>query len=198
MDGTKSKMRWKTFFICELNLFWFDSNWFTPPAWPDYGLQKLAILSRWNWTFRIINVGFRESSDIFQSFDCKIVQQMINKELLFQVDPNNPVWKSAMNDVGSAEWRVGSIVAMIQWVEDLVRDKMPTILKQALLARTTVDVTSDDDTYSDLPSDVTRVNIRDLSITEAAELAQWSDLVVFDYLTANYDRVSSMQVRKAI
>jgi len=113
--------------------------------------------------------------------------------ILSQVDPNNPVWKSAMNEVNSSEWRVGSIVAMIQWVEDLVRDKMPNILKQALLARTTLDVTSDDDTYSDLPSDVTRVNIRDLDVTEAAELAQWSDLVVFDYLTANYDRVASMQ-----
>jgi len=113
--------------------------------------------------------------------------------ILSQVDPNNPVWKSAMNEVSSAEWRVGSIVAMIQWVEDLVRDKMPSILKQALLARTTLDVTSDDDTYSDLPKDVTRVNIRDLTVTEAAELAQWSDLVVFDYLTANYDRVASMQ-----
>ena len=54
-------------------------------------------------------------------------------------------------------------------------------------------MTSNDVTYSDLPSDVTHVNIRDLSVTEAAELAQWSDLVVFDYLTANYDRVASMQ-----
>ena len=115
-------------------------------------------------------------------------------KLLVQVDPNNPVWKSAMQDVTTSEWRVGSIVAMIQWVDDLVRDKMPTILKQALLARTTLDVTSDDATYSDVPSDVTKVNIRDLSVTEAAEMAQWSDLVVFDYLTANYDRVASMQV----
>jgi len=113
--------------------------------------------------------------------------------ILSQVDPNNPVWKSAMSEVKSSEWRVGSIVAMIQWVEDLVRDKMPDILRKALLARTTLDGTSDDDTYSDLPSDVTHVNIRDLSVTEAAELAQWSDLVVFDYLTANYDRVASMQ-----
>ena len=26
------------------------------------------------------------------------------------------------------------------------------------------------------------------------QVAQWSDLVVFDFLTGNYDRVSSMQV----
>ena len=27
-----------------------------------------------------------------------------------------------------------------------------------------------------------------------SQVAQWSDLVVFDFLTGNYDRVSSMQV----
>ena len=27
-----------------------------------------------------------------------------------------------------------------------------------------------------------------------ADLVQWSDLIMFDYLTGNYDRVASMQV----
>ena len=27
-----------------------------------------------------------------------------------------------------------------------------------------------------------------------ADLVQWSDLIIFDYLTGNYDRVASMQV----
>ena len=30
------------------------------------------------------------------------------------------------------------------------------------------------------------------------ELVQWSDLIVFDYLTGNYDRVASMQVSNDI
>ena len=30
------------------------------------------------------------------------------------------------------------------------------------------------------------------------QVAQWSDLVVFDFLTGNYDRVSSMQVNITI
>ena len=31
-----------------------------------------------------------------------------------------------------------------------------------------------------------------------SQVAQWSDLVVFDFLTGNYDRVSSMQVSSSL
>ena len=33
-----------------------------------------------------------------------------------------------------------------------------------------------------------------LDETVLADLVQWSDLIMFDYLTGNYDRVASMQV----
>ena len=74
------------------------------------------------------------------------------------------------------------------------QSRMPAILREALKARTTIDVTYD---IRAEKRDVTRASkarLRDLDIKEAAEVAQWSDLVVFDYLTGNYDRVASMQV----
>ena len=112
--------------------------------------------------------------------------------VLSQVDPNHPVWRDAMVDIEAANWRLGSVVALIQWIPELTRDTMPQILREALLAHTTLDVTRD---YAVHQQRGTRVSeLRYLSVTQAAELAQWSDLVVFDYLTGNYDRVASMQV----
>ena len=97
-----------------------------------------------------------------------------------------------MVDIEAANWRLGSVVALIQWIPELTRDTMPQILREALLAHTTLDVTRD---YAVHQQRGTRVSeLRYLSVTQAAELAQWSDLGVFDYLTGNYDRVASMQV----
>ena len=111
--------------------------------------------------------------------------------ILSQVDPNHPMWRRVTEEVATSDWRLGSVVALIQWMPSLERSRMPAILREALKARTTIDVTYDSRASRDVPR-VAR--LRDLDITEAAEVAQWSDLVVFDYLTGNYDRVASMQV----
>ena len=114
---------------------------------------------------------------------------------LSQVDPNHPMWRGVVSEDGviSEDWRLGSVVALIQWMPSLERSRMPAILRQALKARTTIDVTYDSRASRGVPR-VAQARLRDLDITEAAEVAQWSDLVVFDYLTGNYDRVASMQV----
>ena len=113
--------------------------------------------------------------------------------ILSQVDPNHPMWRGVTEDVSASDWRLGSVVALIQWMPSLERSRMPAILRQALMARTTIDVTYDSRASRDVPR-AALTRLRDLDITEAAEVAQWSDLVVFDYLTGNYDRVASMQV----
>ena len=49
---------------------------------------------------------------------------------------------------------------------------------------------------------ITRIELEKLASNEhegldeavLADLVQWSDLIMFDYLTGNYDRVASMQV----
>merc|ERR1719234_639578 len=62
--------------------------------------------------------------------------------ILSQVDPNSPVWSSALEEVKSSSWRLGSVVALTLWQPDLVRTGMPPILREALLARSTVDISS--------------------------------------------------------
>jgi len=138
--------------------------------------------------------------------------------VLSQVDPNNPVWSSALNDVESSSWRLGSVVALTSWLPDLIRTGMPAILREALLARSTIDISTSTSSSTGSENLVSknlghfenaevfenvkdfenvdqmfRTSLSDLSLEEAAEVAQWSDLVVFDFLTGNYDRVSSMQ-----
>jgi len=111
--------------------------------------------------------------------------------VLSQVDPNHPVWAGVVEDVTASDWRLGSMVALIQWIPELTRDRMPDILRQALMAGTTIDVTYDSEGH--VSNDIAHVYLRDLSVVQAAELAQWSDMVVFDYITGNYDRIASMQ-----
>ena len=95
--------------------------------------------------------------------------------VLSKVEPHNPVWSEALQDVESSGWKYGRTVALIEWVEDLARDHMPDILRRALLDKQTIDLTS-----------------TEMTVSQAGELADWSDLVVFDFITANYDRVASM------
>ena len=96
--------------------------------------------------------------------------------VLSKVEPHNPVWSEALQDVETSGWKYGRTVALIEWVEDLARDHMPDILRRALLDKQTIDLTSSE-----------------LTVSQAGELADWSDLVVFDFITANYDRVASLQ-----
>ena len=105
--------------------------------------------------------------------------------VLSQVDPNHPVWRDAMEDVTRSEWRLGSMVSIAQWIPHLTGDTMPSILVSALASHTTIDTSEH--------NDVT-LSLHHLSVGEAAQLAQWSDLLVFDYLTGNDDRGASMQV----
>lgn len=90
---------------------------------------------------------------------------------------------------------------------------MPTILLDALLKDIPVNILGDE--YPMGPPEVvgkhvpsvryrlyppamggakkSRDSLKTLSERELAQLVQWSDLLVFDYLTGNYDRLAYMQ-----
>ena len=111
--------------------------------------------------------------------------RLTNKLLLHQLLPlffqvNSNQWKS----VNEAEWKDGSIVALIQWIPQLTKTTMPSALRQRLVSRMLQE-----------PLDVTSAALTQMDESQLEELVQWSDMIVFDYLTGNYDRVASMQVR---
>ncbi|XP_054709913.1 four-jointed box protein 1-like [Uloborus diversus] len=78
-----------------------------------------------------------------------------------------------------SNWETNTTVALIQWIENLERDKMPSMLLSSLVNKTCLSANS--------------ASLLTLPVDKLEELLQWSDLIIFDYITGNYDRVASMQ-----
>ncbi len=86
----------------------------------------------------------------------------------------------------SSLWSRDAVVALIQWVPSLTKTPMPAALRRAL--------EGGDGGGGGGGGAVGRARLRELEPdAELSRLAQWSDLVVFDYLTGNHDRVSYLQ-----
>ncbi|XP_076311871.1 uncharacterized protein LOC143225771 isoform X2 [Tachypleus tridentatus] len=75
--------------------------------------------------------------------------------------------------VVKAGWAGNATVALIQWIDNLERDRMPKVILEALLTNKTINSRSS--------------RLKDVHLVNAVELLQWSDLIMFDYLTGNYD-----------
>jgi hypothetical protein len=89
---------------------------------------------------------------------------------------------SSSSEQSNTSWSEDSIVALIQWLPHLSKTTMPTLIRETLLnGKRTINADT--------------MKTADVDESDAANLAQWSDLIIFDYLTGNYDRVASMQVR---
>ena len=82
------------------------------------------------------------------------------------------------------------IVVLIEWLPDLTKATMPDLLLNKLQSNGSLRFPVDGQTLERLSSDKEDGLDKEL----LSELVQWSDLIVFDYLTGNYDRVASKQV----
>lgn len=78
-------------------------------------------------------------------------------------------------NMSESDWKEGSIVALTPWQEDLVRTQVPPVLRDIIAGS------------SGGPWD--------LSLEEAAQLAQWSDLLLFDYLTGRRTSLGKVGVQ---
>jgi four-jointed box protein 1 len=101
--------------------------------------------------------------------------------ILLQVDSKQ--WRSTAE---VSEWPSNAVVALIEWLPHLTKTTMPVILRLALSSMT-----------SKRPLDLTSTALKSADETDLEHLVQWSDMIIFDYLTGNYDRVASMQVNKS-
>ncbi len=78
------------------------------------------------------------------------------------------------------------MVALIQWIPDLTKDTMPSVLRENLVSAVADPVGTDSRAL---------VELAETDPDALEKLVQWSDLIIFDYITGNYDRVASMQVK---
>jgi four-jointed box protein 1 len=101
---------------------------------------------------------------------------------------SSPQWSSLETTKNaSADWPTDAVVALIEWLPNLTKTTMPMAIREFLIR--------DSKASPKPPLDVTSTKeLSELDDTILTQLVQWSDLIIFDYLTGNYDRVASMQV----
>lgn len=103
------------------------------------------------------------------------------------VDVSSNTWQLAAGDIKLAEWKSAKPVVLTQWLPDLESAGIPQPFQPLERHLNKLDV-----------KNITGAAFKENRSTPAnnqevllrlVELAQWSDLIIFDYLIANLDRV---------
>ncbi|XP_015782988.1 extracellular serine/threonine protein kinase four-jointed-like [Tetranychus urticae] len=100
----------------------------------------------------------------------------------------NPVWDQVKPSLHLAQWSTDKSVVVTQWVPDLVPAFIPFSLRRSS-EPTLYPVVDDLIPGTSLTGNNNNTNQSSINLPYLADLAQWSDLIVFDYLTANLDRI---------
>lgn len=96
------------------------------------------------------------------------------------IDLKNDLWSRLSNDISSAQWSSSKPVVVTQYISNLGSAHIPQVFKPVERHLNKFDV------YNMTANDI---RDEDELLKTFVELAQWSDLIIFDYLTANLDRI---------
>ncbi|CAH2101973.1 unnamed protein product [Euphydryas editha] len=130
------------------------------------------------------------------------------------VDLKDKLWQGVANDIAAAQWNTNRAVVLTQYIPSLESATIPEIFKPSTRHLNKYDVfkmsqkenstmesnkqilleklkTKNIKTKTDLIDkfDFIDAKLNKKTIDLFVELAQWSDLIIFDYLTANLDRI---------
>ncbi|XP_071440788.1 extracellular serine/threonine protein kinase four-jointed [Hetaerina americana] len=114
-------------------------------------------------------------------------------------------WAAVRGALGVAQWADGKAVVLTQFIDGLGPAFIPPLvrggdkrmhppdvkahIRDGLRASSLSDLQLNASSQVDTSSTAARTVLSPALLKQLAELAQWSDLLVFDYLTANLDRV---------
>lgn len=98
---------------------------------------------------------------------------------LSTIKTKEPQWSTLSHDIARAQWGEDKVVILSQYVNSLTSAFIPKEFR-----------TDDRKLYP------TEDIVRQKNTSELCELLQWSDLIIFDYLTANLDRVVNNMFNK--
>lgn len=161
--------------------------------WQDY-IKKAVAVKMENGCGRMQNrlvtfqdglkgcVRYRQNTDqiqgeLFSFYLAKILNlPNLAPSAVSIVDLGQPLWRNLRNEIASAQWNSNRPIVLTQFISDLNSANIPAVFKPVERHLNKLDVLN-----------MTR-NDAD-QIGNFVELAQWSDLIVFDYLTANLDRI---------
>lgn len=122
-------------------------------------------------------VRYRQNTDQIQgelfSFYLAQLLQLNNlaPSTISIVNLNDQTWKNLGGEISSAQWNSNRPVVLTKYINNLEAANIPQVFKPEERHLNRNDV-------------LNMTNTKNL-----IELAQWSDLIIFDYLTANLDRI---------
>nr|XP_004673262.3 four-jointed box protein 1 [Jaculus jaculus] len=105
------------------------------------------------------------------------LQRHVPPLALARVEARGAQWAQVQEELRAAHWTEGSVVSLTRWLPNLTDVLVPEPWR------------SEDGRLRPLRG--ARGELANLSQTELVDLVQWTDLIVFDYLTANFDRLVS-------
>lgn len=116
------------------------------------------------------------------------------------IDMKSSTWQLATSDIQSAQWKSMKPVVLTQWLPDLEPAGIPQPFQPLERHLNKLDVRNItgsleaispavENTRSDSDGESSVRPLKKAVLQRLIELAQWSDLIVFDYLIANLDRV---------
>lgn len=96
---------------------------------------------------------------------------------LARVEARGAQWAQVQEELRAAHWTEGSVVSLTRWLPNLTDVVVPAPWR------------SEDGHLR--PLRATGGELANRSRAELVDLVQWTDLILFDYLTANFDRLVS-------
>ncbi|KAM6960979.1 four-jointed box protein 1 [Aplochiton taeniatus] len=94
--------------------------------------------------------------------------------ILAQLNVESEQWASVRKRIGNLQWSERAVVSLTEWVANLTGVVTPGPLRQESSGLHPL-----------------REELRNRTTAELLELMQWTDLIIFDYLSANFDRLVS-------
>lgn len=159
-------------------------------------------------------VRYRQNTDqiqgeIFSFYVAKLMNiTNLAPSVVKVVDLKDRLWQNVANDVSTAQWYSNRAVVLTQYIPSLESATIPDIFKPSnrhlnkhdILKMSLKESESKDILIDKLKDkkikkkkegnfDHVDLKLNKKTIDKFVELAQWSDLIIFDYLTANLDRI---------
>lgn len=94
--------------------------------------------------------------------------------ILAQLNVDSEQWASVRRRIDGLQWSERAVVSLTEWVSNLTGVVTPALLRQESNGLHPL-----------------RRELTDKTMAELTQLIQWTDLILFDYLTANFDRLVS-------
>ncbi|XP_053924755.1 four-jointed box protein 1 [Cuculus canorus] len=102
------------------------------------------------------------------------MQERLPPMALALVEARGRQWEPVQEELRGSHWAEGAVVSLTRWVDNLTAVVAPAPWGAGRRLQ---------------PLSAGELN--GLSLSQLVELVQWSDLILFDYLTANFDRLVS-------